>query len=94
VLFHQVMKSGHLDHLLRQAAARPVAEPPVDLASGVISGLGAGENPWVRDWRRFLLYWVPAGLLLIVLLALAVASLPHGEHQQAAAPPVFPEEQP
>lgn len=55
--------------------------------------LRSGQNPWVRDWRRFLLCWVPVGLLLIVLLALAVASLPHGDHEQASAPPAFPEEQ-
>ena len=88
------MKSGHLDKLLRQAgtAAPPVDEVP-EFTRGVLSELQSGGNPWARDWRRFLMCWLPVGLVLIVLLALAVMSLPHGDHDQAAGPAVFPEEQ-
>ena len=87
------MDSRHLDELLRKAAVLPTADGPPDMRAVVLGQLQNGKNPWRRDWRRFLLCWVPVGLLLIVLLALAVVSLPHGDHKHAAAPPVFPEEQ-
>lgn len=89
------MESRQFDQILRQAANPPVADAtPPDLTAAVLSGLQGGRNPWREDWRRFLLCWVPLGLLLIVALALAVTLWPHGEHDQArSAAPLFPEQQ-
>ena len=80
------MNHRQLDQLLRAAAPPRAGAVREEFAAGVLGSLRC-ENPWVRDWRRFLWCWVPLGLLLIVILALAVSLLPHGEHESAAAPP-------
>lgn len=89
------MKSRQLNHLLREAGNPSAAEAPQGFTASVLSGLHRGGNPWQKDWRRFLLRWVPLGLLLVILLALAVALLPHGEHEPGApATPSLPGEEP
>ena len=46
----------------------------------------AGGNPWLRDWRSFLLVWVPLGLVLVAVLAWGISHPPHGEHSHAEVP--------
>ena len=88
------MRNPDLNRLLRQTTARQAAALPEDFAAGVLDRVRREGNPWKRDWRRFLAFWVPVGLAVIAGCAAAVALLPHGDHGRAAAPPVFPEEQP
>ena len=85
------MRDSSPDTLLSRARRETARDAPADFTAGVLAALHRGGNPWQRDWRGFLLRWVPAGLLLVIALALFVIMQPHGEHggtaQTSAARP-------
>lgn len=88
------MPSQPPDQLLSHFRDHSGAELPDDFADSVMNRLRSAPNPWLRDWRGFLLLWVPLGLLLAAGMAWGISLLPHGDHPHVAAPAEETEERP